>query len=67
VFLLLTFSLALRKHSEADAKPGRKEGVMAKLIEFHIPAKFQLSRKRWTPEELRGKIIDFRPVTKKSA
>ncbi|HZU31129.1 MAG TPA: hypothetical protein VFB79_08445 [Candidatus Angelobacter sp.] len=40
---------------------------MAKLIEFHIPAKFQLSRKRWTPEELRGKIIDFRPVTKKSA
>jgi hypothetical protein len=46
--------------------PG-KEAVMAKLIEFHIPAKFQPPRKRWTPEELRGKIIDFRPITKKSA
>ena len=33
---------------------------MAKLIEFYVPAKFQPSKKRWTPPELRGKIIEFR-------
>jgi hypothetical protein len=36
-----------------------KEDVMAKLLEFYIPANFQLSSKQWTPEELRGKIINF--------
>lgn len=47
--------------------PG-KEDVMAKLIEFYVPANFQSPKTRWTPEELRGKIIDF-PVraTRKSA
>ena len=37
--------------------PG-KEDVMAKLIKFYVPANFH-PKKRWTPEELRGKIIDF--------
>ena len=32
---------------------------MAKLIEFYVPANFPLSNKQWTPEELRGKIINF--------
>ena len=32
---------------------------MAKLIEFYVPANFQLSKKQWTPEEQRGKIINF--------
>jgi len=32
---------------------------MAKLIEFYVPANFQRPKTRWTPEELRGKIIDF--------
>lgn len=47
--------------------PG-KEDVMAKLIEFYVPADFKAPKTRWTPEELRGKIIDF-PVsaTRKSA
>lgn len=36
-----------------------KEDVMAKLIEFYVPANFPLSNKQWTPEELRGKIINF--------
>jgi hypothetical protein len=45
-----------------------KEAVMAKLIEFYVPAKFQPSKKRWTPPELRGKIIEFRIApTRKSA
>lgn len=37
--------------------PG-KEDVMAKLIKFYVPANFH-PKKQWTPEELRGKIIDF--------
>jgi hypothetical protein len=45
-----------------------KEAVMAKLIEFYVPAKFQPSKKRWTPPELRGKIIEFRiAATRKTA
>ena len=40
---------------------------MAKLIEFYIPANFQ-SNKQWTPEKLRGKIINFpASMTRKSA
>ena len=47
--------------------PG-KEDVMAKLIEFYVPANFQTPKTRWTPEELRGKIIDFHASnTRKSA
>ena len=36
-----------------------KEDVMAKLIMFYVPTNFPLSNKQWTPEELRGKIINF--------
>jgi hypothetical protein len=43
-----------------------KEVVMAKVIEFHIPANFQ-PKKYWTPQELRGKVIDFPAITRKSA
>jgi len=32
--------------------------MMAKLIKFYVPADFH-PKKQWTPEELRGKIIDF--------
>jgi hypothetical protein len=47
--------------------PG-KEDVMAKVIEFYIPANFQPPKQRWTPEELRGRIIDFQvSITRKSA
>ena len=47
---------------------GKEEDVMAKLIEFYVPANFQLSNKQWTPEELRGKIINFpASMTRKSA
>jgi hypothetical protein len=45
-----------------------KEDVMAKLIEFYVPANFQSPKKQWTPEELRGKIINFHvDTTRKSA
>jgi hypothetical protein len=46
--------------------PG-KEVVMAKIIEFHVPATFHPPKPRWTPAELRGKVIDFHAITRKSA
>ena len=48
---------APRKICGLALSPG-KEDVMAKLIKFYVPANFHL-KKQWTPEELRGKIIDF--------
>jgi len=33
---------------------------VAKVIEFYIPARFQ-KRVKWSPSELRGKLIKFRP------
>jgi hypothetical protein len=57
----------LKNAARQRGVPG-KEDVMAKLIEFYIPANFQLSNKQWTPEELRGKIINFpASMTRKSA
>ena len=57
----------LKNAAERHAVPG-KEDVMAKLIEFYVPANFQSPKKKWTPEELRGKIIDFHASnTRKSA
>ena len=45
-----------------------KEAVMAKLIQFYVPANFRPPKARWTPAELRGKIIEFSIVrTRKSA
>ena len=47
--------------------PG-KEDDMAKLIEFYVPVNFQPPKTRWTPAELRGKVIEF-PIapTRRSA
>ena len=51
-----------------DTRTAGKEDVMAKLIMFYVPANFQSPKKQWTPEELRGKIINFHPgATRKSA
>jgi hypothetical protein len=64
-FRLLRWLLknAARRHGATG-----KEDVMAKLIEFYVPANFQSPKKQWTPEELRGKIINFHAgATRKSA
>jgi hypothetical protein len=64
-FRLLRWLLknAARRHRAAG-----EEDVMAKLIEFYVPANFQSPKKQWTPEELRGKIINFHAgITRKSA
>jgi hypothetical protein len=63
----LRFLRWLLTNAERRRVPG-KEDVMAKLIEFYVPANFQTPKTRWTPEELRGKIIDFHASTaRKSA
>jgi hypothetical protein len=40
--------------------------VMAKVIEFYIPARFH-KKVKWVPPELRGKVIEFPPEIRKSA
>jgi hypothetical protein len=32
---------------------------MATLIEFYVPARHQPKPSKWTPAELRGKLIEF--------
>ena len=62
------FSWWLLKNAVERRRVPGKEDVMAKLIEFYVPANFQTPKTRWTPEELRGKIIDFHAsTTRKSA
>jgi hypothetical protein len=40
----------------------------ARVIEFYVPATFQLPERRWIPLESRGKLIEFpRSRVKKSA
>jgi len=40
---------------------------MAKIIEFYIPESFQKKATKWTPPELRGKLLPFTLPEKKSA
>jgi len=40
--------------------------VMAKVIEFYVPANFRKKR-LWIPREQRGKLIEFPSMEKKSA
>lgn len=62
-FLRWLLKNAARRHGV----PG-KEDVMAKVIMFYVPANFPLSNKQWTPEEERGKVINFpTSKTRKSA
>jgi hypothetical protein len=64
----LRFLRWLLKNAASQRGIAGKEDVMAKLIEFYVPANFQSPKKKWTPEELRGKIIDFHATnTRKSA
>ena len=45
---------------------GISEGAMAKVIEFYIPKDFRKPMK-WVRELQRGRILEFRPQTRKSA
>jgi hypothetical protein len=40
--------------------------VMAKVIGFYVPKNFR-NRLNWAPQLHGGKVIEFRPQTKKSA
>jgi len=40
---------------------------MAKLIQFYVPANFQPPKTRWTPAELRGKVIEFHTAAERKS
>ena len=40
--------------------------VMAKVIEFYVPARFRKPVK-WVPQEQRGQLLEFHVLQKKSA
>ena len=49
-----------------DSRSRAKEVAMAKVIEFYIPRNFRRMTK-CVPDVQRGKILELRPQTKKSA
>jgi hypothetical protein len=49
----------LLKNAARRRRAAGEEDVMAKVIEFYVPINFPLSNKQWTPEDARGKIINF--------
>jgi hypothetical protein len=49
-----------------DSRARAKEVAMAKVIEFYIPQNFRRTTK-WVPDVQRGRILELRPQTKKSA
>jgi hypothetical protein len=45
-------------HQPADAAC-ESSSSGARVIEFYVPATFQLPERRWIPQEARGKLIQF--------
>jgi len=52
--------------TERRLQSGGSKRVMAKVIEFYIPTRFQ-KKVAWVPPERRGKVIEFCVQAKKSA
>jgi hypothetical protein len=61
---IATRSWNLGDHDDSRARA--KEVAMAKVIEFYIPQNFRRTTK-WVPGVQRGKILELRSQTKKSA
>jgi hypothetical protein len=59
---IATSSRACEDHLDSRTR----EIAMAKVIEFHIPQNFR-KPKKWILELQRGKILELRPQTTKSA
>ena len=58
--------LFLSAHAGERAQELFRRKVMARVIEFYVPARFK-PKVKWVPQELRGKIICFPLELKKSA
>jgi len=54
-----------REHHD-DSRSRAKEVAMAKVIEFYIPQNFRRTTK-WVPDVQRGKLLELRLQTKRSA
>ena len=61
---ITTRSWNLEDHDHSRAR--EKEVAMARVIEFCIPQNFRRTTK-WVPDVQRGKILELRPQTNKSA
>ena len=61
---IATRSWNLEDHDDSRART--KEVAMANVIEFYIPQNFRTTTK-WVPYVQRGKILELRRQTKKSA
>lgn len=56
----------LRKFVLGKRANDLKDTLVAKVIEFYIPAKFS-KRVKWLPPQQMGRVIEFRLPTTKSA
>jgi len=65
-FCSLSVRLGMAGARSVTDEPQRKEESVAKIIEFYIPANFR-TKDKWVPAQNRGRIIEFRPPTTKSA
>ena len=66
---LLPWNAAARLQTRAENcrfLDGRQYHLMAKVIEFYIPNRFQ-NKVAWVPPQKRGKVIEFSLLVKKSA
>lgn len=66
---LLPWNAAARLQARAENCRCLDKGsnhLMAKVIEFYIPNRFQ-NKVAWVPPHNRGKVIEFCPLVKKSA
>src|SRR5262249_921582 len=46
-------------HPTAESRQDASSSSGARVIEFHVPATFQLPQRRWVPPEEPGKLSEF--------
>ena len=65
-FCSLSVRLGMAGAPALTDETGIKEKSVAKIIEFYIPTSFQ-KKDKWIPAQNRGRMIEFKPQTTKSA
>jgi len=65
-FCSLSVRLGMAGARSVTDEAGLKEESVAKIIEFYVPTNFR-TKDKWVPAQNRGRVIEFRPQTTKSA
>ena len=65
-FRPLSVRLGMAGPTRIEQTRAARGAVVAKIIEFYIPNSFRRNEK-WIPPQNRGKILEFRLQTRKSA